>query len=321
MKIYYSIFIVLFLLTSCKKTEIDVDPVANDILDESSFEDPRDKQQYKTVLIGNQEWMIENLRYRNKLGSIDGCWSYGELKVDTTQVVIDKEAFRQGVLKKFPTITKFGDVYMWPWMVISDSFISSRGDHYTRSWLAFKTNVYNPYYGSVAAYKPLTEALDSIALSLNELALIKTLNAAVKHESLSKHGYLYEYRALKKAVPEGWRLPSDEDFIQLEKYLSIEDKDLFKNEEWRSSVSHFRNKLVENNGFGGTIIFGINNQTTPFRNEGFRSYYWTSTAVDAENLESDVMIRAFQANEQKIYRGTNTVIKVANSVICVRDRN
>ena len=321
MEIYFNIFIAFFLLTGCKKTEVDVTPVAQDVLLESSFEDPRDQQQYKTVIVGDQEWMIENLRYRNKLGSIDGCWSYGESSVDTTQVVINKEEFREGVLKKFPTITKFNDKYMWPWMLVNDSFISSRGDYYTRSWLAFKTNLYNPYYGSVEAYAPFITALDSIASSLKEAALIKTLNASVKTESLSKYGYLYEHRALEKAIPAGWRLPSDEDFIQLEKHLSISDDDLYKMEEWRASMSHFRELLVKNNNFGGTIIFGINNQTRPFRNEGFRSYYWTSTAVDPENIESDVMIRAFQVNEQKIYRGTNTIIKVANSVICVRNKN
>lgn len=311
----------VYLLVGCKKNEVTVISTATDVIHESSFEDERDKQQYKTVLIGDQEWMVENLRYRNRLGSLDGCWSYGELNVDTTQIVIDKIAFRNAVLNKFPTITKFNDVFMWPWMLVNDYFIDPRGGYFSRSWQAFKTELYTPYYGSVATYAPLTTALDSIASNLKESALIKTLETAVISSSVKRHGYLYEYRALKKAIPDGWRLPTDEDFIQLEKNLSVNNNDLYKLEDWRHSVSHFRDLLVENNDFGGTIIFGINNQKTPYRNKGFRSYYWTGTVVDSKGPESEVMIRAFQVNEQKIYRGTNTIVKVANSVICVRDIN
>jgi uncharacterized protein (TIGR02145 family) len=37
-----------------------------------TFTDSRDNKKYKTVIIGTQTWMAENLSYKAK----DGCWSY-----------------------------------------------------------------------------------------------------------------------------------------------------------------------------------------------------------------------------------------------------
>jgi|WetSurMetagenome_2_1015567.scaffolds.fasta_scaffold00002_221 uncharacterized protein (TIGR02145 family) len=54
----------------------------------SSFTDARDGISYKTILVGNYEWMAENLKYK----SPEGCWDY-----------FDNESNR----------TKFGRLYNW----------------------------------------------------------------------------------------------------------------------------------------------------------------------------------------------------------------
>lgn len=48
-------------------------------------------------------------------------------------------------------------------------------------------------------------------------------------------GRLYTLEAASKAVPEGWRLPTDEDWAQLEKYLGMPDSLLFR--EFNRSVA------------------------------------------------------------------------------------
>ena len=50
----------------------------------------------------------------------------------------------------------------------------------------------------------------------------------------AEYGYLYTWPAAQKALPEGWRLPTDEDWKILEKELGMEETELNLLEEWRN---------------------------------------------------------------------------------------
>lgn len=57
--------VVLFI--NCKKETVDPPSIWN----YSSFKDDRDGKSYKSIKVGNQEWMAENLAY-----SVTGSWTY-----------------------------------------------------------------------------------------------------------------------------------------------------------------------------------------------------------------------------------------------------
>jgi uncharacterized protein (TIGR02145 family) len=57
---------------NCKKDKVDPIP---SIWNYSTFTDVRDGKTYKSIKIGNQEWMAENLAYKTPSGS----WDYGDL--------------------------------------------------------------------------------------------------------------------------------------------------------------------------------------------------------------------------------------------------
>ena len=52
---------------------------------------------------------------------------------------------------------------------------------------------------------------------------------------VKKYGFLYSYAAAKAAVPEGWRLPSDQDWQQLEQALGLTAEEAQRNNAWRGT--------------------------------------------------------------------------------------
>ena len=89
---------------------------------------------------------------------------------------------------------------------------------------------------------------------------------------IQKYGGLYNWENAKNSCPNGWKLPSNEDWLTLTNYLGDEFKPkLMKTGAWRSDEP-----TSNSSGFSG-IPAGMVDNTGTFRNLGVGSYFWSST--------------------------------------------
>lgn len=125
---------------------------------------------------------------------------------------------------------------------------------------------------------------------------------------LPKYGNPMSYEEAMTSAPDGWRLPSDEDWQKLEKKLGISnpDKNGFRGDGVAYSLTS------ADSGCGLHLLLGGN--VVPIKNYGWiemnldfigeHGYYWTSTVDPSYDIEQTmVYYRRITANYGKVYRG------------------
>ena len=89
-------------------------------------------------------------------------------------------------------------------------------------------------------------------------------------------GRLYNYDQALISLPKGWKLPSDEDFMRLEKAIGLDDKEIKKygdrgiNEAW----------MLREGGSSGFEMIPAGAWNIGYYNLNFSGYLWTSTEID-----------------------------------------
>lgn len=306
--------------TSCEKdnqiSTLETYEISQEIIDGVS---------YKCITIGDQLWMAENLRTRLDGGRADGSMTFNEPFVtfaskeslDLKRTVKDKllQRWEEGI---FNTDEYTNDAAIY---VIEDDLVRYFFNSNAQSWAQYYT--YNaPYWGwYYDAEVAEIVAKEVTRLFEEEKKLI--LLAAADQDYLQTHGNLYTFEASKKVVPEGWRIPSDEDWMKLEKAMGMSDQDIHKKEEWRGNIGGLlkSNPTVDNFNatLGGAFIYGISeNIDHNFKNKGLRGYWWTSTK-DETAVDSTYYIRSLRFDNDQMLRGT-TRLGTAYSIRLVRDK-
>lgn len=134
------------------------------------------------------------------------------------------------------------------------------------------------------------------------------------------HGRLYNWRAVDSSAgiaPEGWHVPSDEEWMQLEKYLGMSDS-MVNLTDWRGVD---QGKTLKDTSFNGTNDFGFSaiaggylSVTGTFELLVTTAYIWSDTEQDEEYS----WYRHFQYNRNNIKRWY-ALKGHGFSVRCVRD--
>lgn len=97
-------------------------------------------------------------------------------------------------------------------------------------------------------------------------------------EETLQYGYLYDFETAKTLETEGWRLPTDEDWKDLERHLGMEADEVDK-EEWRGD---FVGELLMQDSTGSELNlqhsgYHIVEGGRGVRNRGIDGIYWTAT--------------------------------------------
>lgn len=127
----------------------------------------------------------------------------------------------------------------------------------------------------------------------------------------NKFGRLYSWDAAVESCPAGWRLPSDEDWMILEKNLGIPE-DALDQMGWRA----FRDETLQENLSGFKLIMA---GYRPYGDGAYDdimddAYFWTSTGYD----KVDAWKRTFDDHRKAVGRGFDSKRK-GLSVRCVKD--
>jgi len=100
-----------------------------------------------------------------------------------------------------------------------------------------------------------------------------------KASNAKKYGYLYNWETANDVCPDGWRLPSKEDFYEL--ILRYEGEKLSKSETYGPKV----HELLKKGGKSGLDLLkaGRRGQSGDFRGMNKGSFFWTSTEHNLEH--------------------------------------
>jgi uncharacterized protein (TIGR02145 family) len=172
----------------------------------------------------------------------------------------------------------------------------------------------NMQYATVEGAYSIYDNAPNVALSSDKMV---EYNAAL----LTKYGYLYDYTAACTACPDGWRLPSDDDWQSLEMVLGMSASDVGRTE-WRGD---FAGELMMNDGVGTYLAItpgGYNNYlmgeslSYNYRQLGVYGFYWTATM--AESVTENAYYRKLYYDSPQVFRYYMEIYNQL-SVRCVRD--
>ncbi len=142
-------------------------------------------------------------------------------------------------------------------------------------------------------------------------------------ENCAELGMLYTYAGAWKACPAGWRLPSDNDWMDLERALGMTQSQLMIDGygKPRGTISNFL-KVGGSSGLNFKIsgFAAIRDGEATYdgiTDDRPRSYFWTATWRDANGTRSAIR-RSIEAKNGSIFRFTNPVAGYAVSVRCVQ---
>lgn len=289
----------------------------------ADFVDPRDNNVYSCVQIGDQIWMAENLRYSLPLNALDGSFTWGEDIIDEEHMTVPGDVFCEvaNKVKDDPSYDGWSQ-YGFTFQMYVPMYIEyvERGMMPTATVLNALKSLFPEYADAVEEELAAPDTKSKLTLAHFQEAEAENGGYA------SEYGLLYTYEGALAAVPEGWRLPSDEDWMKLETTLGMSAAEAKKVNEWRGSglatVLNWGGASMFNAMFAGCSLYN-SSRDNAYDNKDQSWYFWTSTRYDTDDLVPMAMIRMSAIFSDKIWKGESR-LKAGDrallySVRCVKD--
>ncbi len=334
--------IVSIVLVACQETEKVKYYSVPGVKPAADFIDMRDQRVYKCIEIGDQIWFAENLAYKLAEGDNNmGCRTFGEsfLSMPFEEVNIPNEM----LVEKLNEEIENG--------ILEDVYYEMFGTKiYAKDMVAEFLLMYGMPLSEVIVYCRDYYSWPEIAAALERYQ--KELPAAVVAESMAEqmektersnghysetYGLLYSYEAALASVPTegGWRLPTDEDWKKLERYIGMEKEEVDRDNTWRGTTEGALLKKGEH-GIGFDALYGGGKLYTPnysnwtdndtYTKKDENAFFWTSEKIADTDSTSLGVIRSVAVYSEKILRTTTKIINedghpVLYNVRLVKDKN
>ncbi len=143
-------------------------------------------------------------------------------------------------------------------------------------------------------------------------------------ENLEKYGNLYNWYTVnddRGVCPEGWHVPSDEEWMTMEKYLGMSAEEADRMTAWRGTDE---GEKLKSESFGGNNSSGFSALGTGYRDPegvykamGTDNDYWTSTGYSSEG-NTEGILHGFLNTNPKVVRNFH-VPGYGFCVRCIRD--
>lgn len=303
------------------------------------FVDARDNHTYRCVQIGDQIWMMDNLSYYLPLGAYEGCYTWNEQDIQEKDITVtmtndEFKVLYNGVIDD--------PVHDWEAEIgVKNTVLKGYISNLDRLGITGFVNMFKSW--KPAFYQAIVDKMDeSKFLPTNPYFSFHTLEAEEDNGEYSKtYGYLYSLEAARRAVPEGWRIPTDQDWMKLEAALGMSAQELGKLNEWRGEGC---GDLLKDKSLFEAKMAGCNSYTAgSSSSNGYNSsfirllecaYFWTdeekeiatdTTSGEGENVlyTSEGIVRQIAIFSSQIWRGStplkNSKRSVGYSVRCVKD--
>ncbi len=297
----------------------------------ADFTDVRDGHVYKCIQVGDQIWMAENLAYFLPQGGADGCYTYGQEFLEMPakdEVELSDEQWKEIAYAK---LEEMGDQIDATSKDFLKMYIDMKSPYYSEDDVLGYINNRSPEFHD-ALVVALDEAKAEAYLNIGREAML-----AAEEENggyYPTYGFLYSLDGARAAVPDGWRLPTDDDWMKLEAALGMPPSELEHMNAWRGEGVGDCLKAGGGSGFealfGGCEAYESSTTTMTYIKKSECGYFWCDAeqTLEGQDDESGLLIEEGVVRQVAIYssavwrgttRLTNNFHPMLYSVRCVKD--